>query len=714
MLAGSTTRWKQVVAFHYSGNSTAGRVYKPIIQDIIGRAANIGLHVVCITTDMGSPNQAMWRAFGVDHKETSVPHPSKPDRRLYFMPDVPHLVKNLRSALVSGQPFLIPPETVEKENLPTNEVLVTPLKDLVNFQEGSALKIVPNLFQTILQPSHFDKMKVGPAVTLFGKSTSAGLKYMVAKEDQPHSYLTTAWLLEQVGHWFELMSSRHQVMALSKNNMEEYNKAITFLEDMINLFLGLKIGQPARWKPVQAGVVLATRTVLALQNDMLSQGHAFVLTSRMLSSSKMVRDMPIHDKLYELLPVHTLLPLQNVFSSQGEMWQRRNTGDKLVNAIFDRMGILGILGLILYCFQLASSAFHSLKYSYTAVTPGIEFPEFTAVGTVDDVQFMYYDSNSRKMIPKTEWIKESEGEDYWERETQILMDQQQFFNHSIRITMEYFNLTQGVHTLQNMFGCEWDNDTGSTKRFDQYGYDREDFISLNTQFWDFMALVPEAEFLRQKWNDASHQLEHMKQFLTHECVERLQKYVRYGKSSLERTVPPQVCLLQKDPSSPVTCHVTGFRPRGVMVTWQKDGQELDVDVELGETVPNGDGTFQTRSHLRVKPEDWKRDRYTCTVQHKSLEQDIILTVKEENIRRNMDIILPVTEENITTHVNLDGSGSSTGIIIGCVVGALILFAIGVFMWNRRSSALCLSIPGYRTTSYTVSCSADCDRPVIPA
>ncbi|KAG5843026.1 hypothetical protein ANANG_G00184120 [Anguilla anguilla] len=57
----------------------------------------------------------------------------------------------------------------------------------------------------------------------------------------------------------------------------------------------------------------------------------------------------------------------------------------------------------------------------------------------------------------------------------------------------------------------------------------------------------------------------------------------------------------------------------------------------GETVPNDDGTFQTRSYLTVKPEDWKGQEYTCTVQHKSLEQDIVLSVKEENIKGNSDI-----------------------------------------------------------------------------
>ncbi|KAJ8273815.1 hypothetical protein GJAV_G00105820 [Gymnothorax javanicus] len=266
------------------------------------------------------------------------------------------------------------------------------------------------------------------------------------------------------------------------------------------------------------------------------------------------------------------------------------------------------------------------------------------------------------------------------------MDQQQFFSTILRITMKHFGQTEGLHTLQNTFGCEWDDKSGATERSDEYGYDGEDFVILNNRAWQFVALVGEENIVEEKWNNHTEHIEHRKQFLTHECVEQLQKYVRYGKSSLERTVPPQVSLLLSNLSSPVTCHVTGSYPRDIKVTWQNDEQELDVYVGLEETLPNADGTFQTRSHLRVKPEDWKRDRYTCTVQHKSLEQDIILPVKEENIRRNM-YIKSVTE----AQVNHDSS-SSTGTIIGWVVGALILFllllalaAIGVFKWKRRCS-----------------------------
>ncbi|KAJ8335263.1 hypothetical protein SKAU_G00409020 [Synaphobranchus kaupii] len=88
-------------------------------------------------------------------------------------------------------------------------------------------------------------------------------------------------------------------------------------------------------------------------------------------------------------------------------------------------------------------ASHSLKYFYTGVTAGTDFPEFTIVGLVDDERFMYYGSNTRRAIPKTDWIKEKEGADYWDRESQTAIGQQQSFKANIGIAMQRFNQTQG-------------------------------------------------------------------------------------------------------------------------------------------------------------------------------------------------------------------------------------------------------------------------------
>lgn len=84
-------------------------------------------------------------------------------------------------------------------------------------------------------------MNVGIATGLFSQSVSDGLKYLVEEEGYSKEMLTTAKFIEVVARWFELVNSRRHVVALSKSNMVEYNKAIENLEDVKKLFLEMYV-----------------------------------------------------------------------------------------------------------------------------------------------------------------------------------------------------------------------------------------------------------------------------------------------------------------------------------------------------------------------------------------------------------------------------------------------------------------------------------------
>nr|AKP95855.1 MHC class I antigen [Ctenopharyngodon idella] len=309
--------------------------------------------------------------------------------------------------------------------------------------------------------------------------------------------------------------------------------------------------------------------------------------------------------------------------------------------------------LLLLGVHLAYAGTHSLKYFYTAVSGDIDFPEFTIVGLVDEGQFMYFDSNIKRVVPKTEWMRQKEGADYWDRNTQIATGAHQNFRNNIQVAKERFNHSTGVHTFQQMYGCEWDDQTGAKDAFRQYGYDGEDLISLDLKEMRYISPVPQGIPSIQKWNNDRADLEYVKNYFSTECIEWLQKYLQYGKSSLKKTVSPQVSLLQKDRSSPVTCHATGFYPSGVTITWKKNGQDHHEDVDLGELLPNEDGTFQKSSTLSVTSEEWKKNKYSCVVEHQGETK---------------------TEDEIW---KIGGESVPIGIIIGALAAVVLLIVIAV-------------------------------------
>uniref|UniRef100_A0A673J5B8 Ig-like domain-containing protein n=1 Tax=Sinocyclocheilus rhinocerous TaxID=307959 RepID=A0A673J5B8_9TELE len=96
------------------------------------------------------------------------------------------------------------------------------------------------------------------------------------------------------------------------------------------------------------------------------------------------------------------------------------------------------------------------------------------------------------------------------------------------------------------------------------------------------------------------------------------KYLIFSSHSSQSFVfflAPEVSVLQRNSSSPVVCHVTGFYPAAVTITWLRNEEEHDEDVDFGELLPNEDGTFQKTVTLHVPPDEGKKNLYFCVVEH---------------------------------------------------------------------------------------------------
>lgn len=89
-------------------DSTKGRVHKDILLDLMQLCHNIELTVVNTTSDIGSSNRVMWSAFGVSvgrgELVNRIPHLISLTEWLYFVVDVPHLIKSLLVHGISIRP----------------------------------------------------------------------------------------------------------------------------------------------------------------------------------------------------------------------------------------------------------------------------------------------------------------------------------------------------------------------------------------------------------------------------------------------------------------------------------------------------------------------------------------------------------------------------------------------------------------------------------
>uniref|UniRef100_A0A672P8U7 Ig-like domain-containing protein n=1 Tax=Sinocyclocheilus grahami TaxID=75366 RepID=A0A672P8U7_SINGR len=293
--------------------------------------------------------------------------------------------------------------------------------------------------------------------------------------------------------------------------------------------------------------------------------------------------------------------------------------------------------------------FHLQSHTFTTLYTGINghtiagIPEFSAVTTLDGRQIDYYDSEIKELIPRQDWMKEFASTDTWKQDTEIRQQVQQIYKNNIHVLIERFNQSHGVHTYQRMYGCDWDDQTGASEGFNQYGYDGEDYVALDVKLLRYITPVQQGIITVLKWNNDRAQLELLRQYYQHECVHWSKHFLTLRNVDVERrgslslrnvlcSTTPEVSLLQKDPSSPVECHATGFYPSAVTIIWLRNGQDHDEDVDLGELLPNVDGTFQKSSTLNIRPEESKKNQYVCVVEHEGNTIQKILTEDEIKTR----------------------------------------------------------------------------------
>ncbi|XP_059521009.1 saoe class I histocompatibility antigen, A alpha chain-like isoform X2 [Myotis daubentonii] len=310
---------------------------------------------------------------------------------------------------------------------------------------------------------------------------------------------------------------------------------------------------------------------------------------------------------------------------------------------------------------------HSLRYFDTIVSrPGRGEPRYLEVGYVDDTQFVRFDSDTAnpKAEPRAPWMQqpwvEQEMPGYWEEETQINKAAAQAFGVRLKILRGYYNQSEdGSHTLQKMYGCDVRPDGRFLRGYEQWAYDGSDYIALNEDLTCWIATDMAAQITKRKW-EAAGWAELEKSYLEGECVESLLMYLEKGKETLQRADPPKAHVTHHPVSArevTLRCWALGFYPADISLTWQRDGEDQIQDMEMVETRPAGDGTFQKWAAVGVPPGE--EQRYTCHVQHEGLPEPLTLRWEPPS---NTFII----------------------IIMGIAGGLVLLGAVaGAVMWGRR-------------------------------
>jgi len=269
MLRGLTASWKQTVAYLFTGSSVKSEPYWQFTQQVIEAAEAAGFKIQCITSDMGPSNTAMWKRVNIKSSRAmlaeAIPHPSQPERLLYFAADPPHLLKNLWNCVLTHR-ITLRPEVVQRYGLQSNLVTGIYVHQLLHAQNCQELRMAHKLKECHVSPTQYQKMRVCYAAQFFSRTTAAAILTCVKFDKLPAEAATTAWFLSLVNDWFDAINARHKEAALYRGK-DTVGKQ-TLLE-MLDVIKDLEFDGKKVWKPVQTGIQLSTTTVLKLSEQVM-------------------------------------------------------------------------------------------------------------------------------------------------------------------------------------------------------------------------------------------------------------------------------------------------------------------------------------------------------------------------------------------------------------------------------------------------------------
>lgn len=182
-----------------------------------------------------------------------IPHPVRCGAQLFFLPDAAHVFKAIKSMLEKNKIIKIPKDIME-EKLVSDIIAYKHIEHLYYFESKFELKVAFCLKKdNVYTNKQFAKMNVSNSRAVLCNRTSVELKRLVSVTEN-HDLRTTAWFVEIINAFFELITAKHHGLALSRFNETAYSKALNIIQKVNHLFLNMEIGDTGSWKSCQRGI----------------------------------------------------------------------------------------------------------------------------------------------------------------------------------------------------------------------------------------------------------------------------------------------------------------------------------------------------------------------------------------------------------------------------------------------------------------------------
>lgn len=181
-----------------------------------------------------------------------------------------------------------------------------------------------------------------------------------------------------------------------------------------------------------------------------------------------------------------------------------------------------------------------------------------------------------------------------------------------------------------------------------------------------------------------------------ECLGRMSNVLNFQLFPSDTPKIHMTYKIRPDRKITLRCWAFNFYPPEITLTWQRDGSNQTQDMEMIETRPSGDGTFQKWAAVVVSTGE--EHIYTCHVNHEGLSEPITIrwTKHGEWSQRPLKGSGSPEWQRVGTQtvtllslISIPEPPEPTipflAIVIALVLGALLMGAVMTFLiWKRRT------------------------------
>uniref|UniRef100_A0A674IHK6 Ig-like domain-containing protein n=1 Tax=Terrapene triunguis TaxID=2587831 RepID=A0A674IHK6_9SAUR len=162
----------------------------------------------------------------------------------------------------------------------------------------------------------------------------------------------------------------------------------------------------------------------------------------------------------------------------------------------------------------------------------------------------------------------------------------------------------GPYYMQVVQSCELDEASGAVRAVTRYALNGEDVLQYHGDQNRWFSVHPAAWRVAERWNRERETLAGINAHTPQQCG----TFIRITSPFTAQTTGGSSAGPHR-----LMCHVTGFYPRDIEVTWERGGKGALGEQMTSRIRPNGDPTFQIRVSIELG-----LGEHVCVVRHVSL------------------------------------------------------------------------------------------------